>query len=281
LHEKVVAPFEFSRGDMFGLSKEVYTSQSISKRDIFTPGKTRDEISAKILQRFLLVVNDFLREDLEGLLAFMLGLGHKRLKSRVLPIRVSVGVGHEIIQRWVDSYLAEVDGGKRLAHVVAAMEEVLHPGLSIDMGASTTCDRSTKSAGDIQDWDGDQLIKVMEVKHRPLSFVHLMDGLNKARSAGLWEYHFVCDGICPADAEAIRKEIDEQTVGVVPIIHADYRKYIRFFILSMTPGERASLVGRLTAVATRVGDTDRAAVLVSTWNEINKRTTEYEAALAA
>lgn len=210
LCHRVIVPFEQSRGDLFGRSREPLVSKAARHPEHRGDNpQLRNRTLAATLHTTLEAARVANPDAVRAMLTLSLYLGRRRAGLRIVaevPPDRNLLRTLTFVSRWIE--LGR--GGASLVSVVAAFVRLLSDGV-VRAYHPNASDATSRTAGDIEVFgEGGVRLAAYECKQRPLSPSDIRAGLDKAREAGGIEYVFVYSaGLETAVEEEIARLLDE------------------------------------------------------------------------
>lgn len=217
-HE-IIVPFEKSHGERLGGSNEPFLNRPARYTEFSLNNRDRNKLAQKRLYQLLenSQINSqtdttYHRTFLRQVLKEMIELEPTKCDFFPAPVKISLESSGEIIKKFLN-----VSGsGERLVAVCAAMftslNEILQGIETIKVYPVNWPDRFAKTAGDIEFYLNDELVKAAEVKDKPVTESDVMHCEAKARKFKLTEYFIAYGaGIVEEDRKAILNLIKSRT----------------------------------------------------------------------
>ena len=209
---QVVVPWNRENQNVLGPSSDPYVSNPLRRpRADFGLDQMADreqwEKLGLVLQE-IETASDIVKT--KTVLLEVLGAIRDRLRdltfSYVSPERISLTQ----VERLVARFLSEKSGGDRGLAIAAALFETIKERLNlykeIRRNVINAADAATKSVGDLECiGHNGNLVLAVEVKERRIGDDDVHIAIGKAREFAVRELIFCCDGVAPADREAVEK----------------------------------------------------------------------------
>lgn len=214
----VVVPFEKSHGERFGGSNEPYLNRparypefDLSNRDRNRNAQERLFYLLDNCQRYSIQDKTLPKAFLRQVLKEMLSLQPTKRVFKIPPVQVSLQATVEI----VNEYLQVSGSGERLvavsAAVFASMCKIFGETFQVRVYPVNWPDKFAKTAGDIEFYKDDKIVRAVEVKDKPISESDLRHCQMKAKRHGITEYIILAGaGVVTEDELAITKFINSQ-----------------------------------------------------------------------
>jgi len=214
----VVVPFEKSHGERFGGSNEPYLNRparypefDLSNRDRNRNAQERLFYLLDNCQRYSTQDKTLPKAFLQQVLKEMLSLKPTKRVFKIPPVKVSLQATVEI----VNEFLQVSGSGERLvavsAAVFASMCKIFGDTFHVRVYPVNWPDKFAKTAGDIEFYKDDKIVRAVEVKDKPISESDLRHCQMKAKRHGITEYIILAGaGVVTDDELAITKFINSQ-----------------------------------------------------------------------
>jgi hypothetical protein len=271
LCHEVVVTFEKEHGNLWGLSNEPFVNKPARHPQHDQANRQlRDKPAAKALHEILEFAHKAPPESVLAMLVQALRYGKERAAARIEAVQEAQTTYRRVVD-FANAFLADSDGGTRLAAVVGAFVRLLNSDSVVKVHPPNFSDKFAKTLGDVEILHAKKVVSAIECKHRPLNADDVRHGVRKGREGGVSEYFFVtAAGIAVLQESEIsialadgRKHID--------VHHFDIAPLVEWWTAALNPVRR----GRFGAVVAeilrddmrRAEVADRAALL---WNDLEQ-----------
>lgn len=197
LGHKVVVEWEKENGERLGGSNEPFLNKPARAPEFSLENAARSQSAQKRLYNLLESLEDktnsgdvdpvnILRQALYEFL---------QLEPQTVDYEDPSDVPFRDLEPLVKQYISTSGGGERLAAVTAGVYRTYYSqagdGWTIDAEHANTADKFSKSAGDVEVFRENTLIRAAEVKDKPAERSDIQHAITKARESELGEYLFV------------------------------------------------------------------------------------------
>jgi len=216
-HE-VIVPFDRKNQNVLGGSPEPYVNNPLRCPAVIAEyrGQQKNQADWDKLVHVLDIVEASARAEVTAVVLEQVLIEIRRLLAHVtviypVPSRVSL----DTTQRIINDFVAVGSGGDRLEAVCTAMFRTIGEEFGlfdrVERERVNAADAQVGKLADIECWQGERLLLLVEVKDRTLTLTHVDSTLERARSRGITEILFVAEqGRQTSDAEAVAQKIDTE-----------------------------------------------------------------------
>jgi hypothetical protein len=264
----VVVTFEKTKGDLWGLSNEPFLNKPARHPEHY---KTNTQLRNKRLAATLHDALDYAHQSQSdavfAMLVHVLRLSRQRAASQVAA-SVQVETTYRKVVEFARRLLEITDGGNPLVAVTGTFISLMNHGFSVKVYQTTSSDKFSKTAGDIEIYHDDQLVSAYECKQRPITLDDIRHGIRKAKENSLLEYVFVIsNGYAANQQDAIRAEVG--SIDELDAIIIDMNSALPDWTAALNPKRRSvfgeTAVGILRSNLRRKELADSAAEI---WNSL-------------
>lgn len=228
LGHKIVVEWEKENGERLGGSNEPFLNKPARDPEFALENAARSQSAQERLYNLLNTLEDqtntgnidplnVLRQALYEFL---------QLEPQTVDYEDPSDVPHRKLAPLVKDYISTSGGGERLAAVTAGVYRTYYSqagdGWEIDAEHANTADEFSKSAGDVEVFREELLVRAAEVKDKPAERSDIQHAITKAREAELGEYLFVLGAGWQSKSEkqAAINDIENAPIELI-LVHPD------------------------------------------------------------
>ena len=215
---KIIVPFEKSHGERLGGSNEPFLNRPARWPEIDLGNRDRDRAALQKIFQLLDKSQSYSEKSTEYALSFLREVLREmsllpvlRVDFHPAPIKNSINSTTKMITE----FLSTSGSGERLVAVSAALFDSINitydSKMKIKVYPVNWSDRFSKTAGDIEFYYDDKLIKASEVKDKPINKSDVMHCSAKAKNWKITEYIILYGaGIVEGDKDSIYEFLEAQ-----------------------------------------------------------------------
>jgi len=267
LCHKVIVGFEKSKGNLFGLSNEPFVNKPARHPEHReNNSQLRNKIGSKHLHNALEQAQTSDRDSVyQGLVHILrMGAAHAANEKQVV---VTTDVNLEKVLKFINSFLAETDGGCRLVGIWGAFQLLLSENGKIKVYSPNASDFFGKTAGDVEVYYNRVLVSASECKQRPLNLDDVNHGIKKSLEKGVPEYLFVVSaGIANGQKQSIKTAILRHN-SKIDVVVVDIWRQARLLGMMLNPARRTKFGASVVKLLRQMRKFESANAATELWNE--------------
>lgn len=197
LGHKVIVEWEKENGERLGGSNEPFLNKPARDPEFALENAARSQSAQEQLYDLLEALEQEINAGTVDSLAVLRQALYEvlQLEPQTVDYEDPSEVPYRELEPLVEEYISTSGGGERLAAVTAGVYRTYYSqagdGWEIKAEHANTADEFSKSAGDIEVFRENSLVKAAEVKDKPAERSDIQHSITKAREAELGEYLFV------------------------------------------------------------------------------------------
>lgn len=236
LGHKVIVEWEKENGERLGGSNEPFLNKPARYPEFAMENASRSQSKQQRLYNLLQTLEDQTNSgDLDPLNVLRQALYEfLQLEPQTVDYEDPSDVPHRKLAPLVKDYISTSGGGERLAAVTAGVYRTYYSqagdGWEIDAEHANTADEFSKSAGDVEVFREESLVRAAEVKDKPAERSDIQHAITKAREAELGEYLFIIGAGWQSQSEkqAALNDIENAPIELILIYPDELLSMLKF-----------------------------------------------------
>lgn len=236
LGHKIVVEWEKENGERLGGSNEPFLNKPARDPEFALENAARSQSAQKRLYNLLETLEDRTNSgDIDPINVLRQALYEfLQLEPQTVDYEDPSDVPYRALEPLVKQYISTSGGGERLAAVTAGVYRTYYSqagdGWEIDAEHANTADEFSKSAGDVEVFRENTLIRAVEVKDKPTERSDIQHAITKARESELGEYLFVLGSGWQSQSEkqASLNDIENAPIELILIYPNELLSMLKF-----------------------------------------------------
>jgi hypothetical protein len=236
LGHKVIVEWEKENGERLGGSNEPFLNKPARDPEFALENAARSQSAQERLYNLLETLEEKTNAgDIDPLNVLRQALYEfLQLEPQTVDYEDPSEVPYRELEPLVKQYISTSGGGERLAAVAAGVYRTYYSqagdGWMIDAEHANTADEFSKSAGDVEVFREDSLVRAAEVKDKPAERSDIQHAITKAREAELGEYLFVLGSGWQSQSEkqAALDDIESAPIELIVVYPDELLSVLKF-----------------------------------------------------